>query len=190
VAPHDADVLELTGWIAETQALESEVRGRRKDADRYRGYAEGELRAALDADPARFEARLRLGHLLLAAGRAEEAEPLLREALTQATDARQRYLASLFLGRACDRQGRSMEAIEAYRGALAAWPDSQAARLALGQAMEPRSGPGEARDLVAASLADSTRDDREPDPWWSYPFGRRDEAKASLDRLWAEVLRP
>ena len=189
-APRDAEVRELAGSIAETQALESQVRNRGKDAGLYREFAERELRAALDVDPARFEARLRLGHVLLAAGRADEAEPLLRDALAQATDARQRYLASLFLGRACDRQGRSTEAIDAYRGALDAWPDSQAARLALGQALEPRSGPSEARSLVAASLADSTRDDRQPDPWWSYPFGRRDDAKESLERLWAHVLEP
>ena len=103
-------------------------------------------------------------------------------------DDRQRYLARLFLGRLAERRGRHDEAAGFYRRALEAWPDSQAARLALGHALERSSGPAAARPLVAASLAASQRLDRAADPWWLYPFGPPGLAKAALDRVWTEAL--
>ena len=103
-------------------------------------------------------------------------------------DDRQRYLARLFLGRLAAQGGRQDEAAGFYRRALGAWPDSQAARLALSHALEVVAGPAAARPPVAASLAASQRLDRATDPWWLYPFGPPGVAKAALDRLWKEGL--
>jgi len=187
-APGDAEVLEVLGATSETRALEARVQGRDGKAEELAGIAELQLRTALDLEPGRLEARLRLGHVLLGQGKATEAEALLREARSQAVEPRQRYLAFLFLGRALERQGRAEAAIAAYRQAVAVWPDSQAARIALAQRLEEGSGLDPARALVAESLEDSARSDRRPDPWWSYAFGDRDDAEASVRRLWETAL--
>jgi hypothetical protein len=39
-----------------------------------------------------------------------------------------------------------------------------------------------------ASLLDSRKRVREPDPWWSYPFGPGGLAKVALERLWQGTL--
>ena len=105
-----------------------------------------------------------------------------------AADDRQRYLARLFLGRLAAARGHVDDAVGFYRRALEAWPDSQAARLALAQALEQSSGPSVAWPLVAGSLAASGRLDRTRDPWWAYLFGPPGQAQASLERLWNEAL--
>ncbi len=73
--------------------------------------------------------------------------------------------------------------------AVEAWPEAQAARLALALLVEREGGPTAAREPVAAMLAASQRGDRPADPWWTYPFGPPGFAKVALDRLW-KALEP
>ena len=177
----------LSACVKESLALVEKVRTRDGEARRLGEEAEALFRETLAADPAQAEARLRLGGVLLAGGRAREAEVVLRQAVEEARDNRQRYLALLFLGRASEQEyPRSGAAF--YRRALEAWPDSQAARLALARCLEASAGPPEAHPLVMASLLDSGKPAREPDPWWSYPFGPRGLAMVALERLWQATL--
>ena len=186
-APLDAEVLLLSACVKESLALVEKVRTRDREARRLREEAEALFRETLAADPAQAEARLRLGGVLLAGSRPREAEVVLRQAVEEARDDRQRYLALLFLGRASEQEDpRSGAAF--YRRALEAWPDSQAARLALARCLEASAGPPEAHPLVMASLLDSGRPSREPDPWWSYPFGPRGLAMVAVERLWQATL--
>ena len=187
-APLDAEVHLVLGCAAETRARELALGRQDSEAGRRREQAERALRDALALDPGLQEARLRLGQLLVDQGRLAEAEAFLDEVDAGAADDRQRYLARLFLGRLAAARGRVDDAAGFYRRALEAWPDSQAARLALAQALEQSSGPSVAWPLVAGSLAASGRLDRTRDPWWAYLFGPPGQAQASLERLWNEAL--
>jgi tetratricopeptide (TPR) repeat protein len=187
-APLDPEVQLVSGCVAESLAEEQRLRHLESEAAQLRDEADRALRDALALDPSLQEARLRLGRLLLVQGRLNEAELPLEEVEARASDARQRYLARLFLGRLAERRGRHDEAGAFYRRALEGWPDSQTARLALAWALERSSGPAAARPLVAASLAASQRLDRAADPWWLYPFGPPGLAKAALDRVWTKAL--
>ena len=183
-APRDSEVQLVLGCVASGLATERAVQHRDSDAARARKDAEKAFRDALAFDPLTHEARLRLGKLLLDTNRATEAEPLLAEVDAKATTERQRYLARLFLGRAAERSGRSEDAIRWYRRALEAWPDSQAARLALAHALEQSSGPAAARELVGTLLDRTRRLDRPSDPWFLYPIGPPGLAQAAFNRVW------
>jgi tetratricopeptide (TPR) repeat protein len=186
-APRDPEVQLVLGCAASGLAVEKALQHHDSDAARARENAEKAFREALALDPGTHEARLRLGKLLLDEQRTIEAEPLLAEVDAKATDDRQRYLARLFRGRAAERGGRSEEAIRSYRRALEAWPDSQAARLALAHALEKSSGPGASRELVAATLDASLRADRS-DPWFLYFIGPPGLAPAVFKRVWQRTL--
>lgn len=188
-APADGEVLLLSACVKESLALKEKVRTQDAAARRLREGAEAMFREALAADPDQAEALVRLGHVRLDQGRPQEAEPVLLQAVERARDDRQRYLALLLLGRAADLQEKPAEGAAFYRRALEAWPESQAARLGLARSLESSGGPSAAHPFVMASLVDSTKMAREPDPWWSYPFGPRGLAKAALERLWQATLR-
>jgi hypothetical protein len=188
VAPLDAEVQLLSGCVNAGLAEDIALRYRASDGERLLEDARTAFRNALALDPGLREARLRLGKMRLDQGRSTEAEALLAEVDDRGADERQRYLARLFLGRVADRRGRRDEATRFYLLALQAWPDSQAARLALAQALERSSGPAAARPFVAASLAASARLARASDPWWLYAFGPPGLAKAALDRVWDRAL--
>ena len=182
-APHDPEVQLVRGCVASGLATEKALNHGDAEAARARKDAEMALRDAVTLDPLTHEARLRLGKLLLDTNRAAEAEPLLAEVDAKSTDGRQRYLARLFLGRAAERGGRPEEAIRSYRRALEARPDSQAARLALAQALEKSSGPGAASEVVGA-LLDGTGSAGPSDPWFLFHIGPPGLAQAAFDRVW------
>lgn len=189
-APFDAEVHLVLGCVLAGVADRHVLAHADGDAARAREDAEKAFRDALALDRDLSEARLRLGKLLLDARRTLEAEPLLVEVERKTDEPRQRYLALLFLGRVAERRGRADEAVRSYRGALECWPQSQAARLALAHAFESGGPPLASRTLVGATLADSLRESRAPDPWWLYPFGPPGLAHAHLERLWDGVFRP
>jgi tetratricopeptide (TPR) repeat protein len=176
-APHDGEVQLVLGCAAEALAVEKVLLHRDGDAARARRDAETAFRAALALAPETHEARLRLGRLQ------DGAEPLLAAADAGSTDDRHRYLARLFRGRALERLGRSDEAIASYRRALEAWPDAQAARLALAHALEKSSGPAASRALVDAVLDPIRRPEAKPDPWFLYPIGPPGLAQAAFARV-------
>jgi tetratricopeptide (TPR) repeat protein len=187
-APLDPEVQLVRGCVASGLAAEKALQHQDSDAARAREDAEKAFRDALALDPETHEARLRLGKLLLDEHRTIEAEPLLAEVDAKATNDRQHYLARLFLGRAAERSGRSEDAIRSYRRALAAWPDSQAARLALAHALEKSSGPAASRELVGTILDPSRRRDGPSDPWFLYPIGSPGLAQAAFKRVWGRTL--
>ncbi len=180
----------VSGCVNASLAEEFAVRRRDSDAQHAREAAEKALRDTLALDPGLQEARLRLGKLLLDLRRAVEAESLLAEVDERGADDRQRYLARLFLGRVAERLGRPEEALRLYRRALEAWPDSQAARLALARALERSSGPAAPLVLVGATLGASRRPDRAEDPWWLYLSGPLELTRILLERVWARALDP
>jgi tetratricopeptide (TPR) repeat protein len=189
-APLNPVVQLVAGCVASGLAVEKALQHRDGDASRARQAAETAFREAITHDPAAQEARLRLGKLLLDLGRAAEAERLLAEVEAKASDDRHRYLARLFLGRVAERSGRSDDAIRWYRGALEAWPTSQAARFGLAHALEKSSGPGAAREVVGALLDPSRATDGPSDPWFLYPIGPPGLAQAAFNRVWDRTAVP
>lgn len=187
-APLDPEALLVTACVKESLALQERARTHEDKARRLRDEAEALFRETVVAEPMGAEAHLHLGNVLIADGRPREAEPALQRAVELTPSNEQLYLASLFLGRAAELEGSSNDAAAFYRRALDAWPPSQAARLALARALESSAGLSAARALVVASLADSGDAAREPDPWWSYPFGPKGLATAAIERLWQTVL--
>ena len=188
VAPLDPEVQLVMGCAAESLAQEKTLRHLASEAGPLRDRAGGALRDALALDPGLHEALLHLGRVLILQGRLIEAEPLLEDVERRSGDARQRYLARLFLGRVAEQRGRPDEAARAYARALEGWPDSQAARIGLAHVLERSTGPAAARPLVASTLAAARRLDRAADPWWLYPFGPPGLATTALERVWKQAL--
>jgi tetratricopeptide (TPR) repeat protein len=188
VAAGDADALFITACAKQSLALHEKVRAREGEARRLREEAEALLRETLTSDPGRVEAQVRLGSVLLAQNRAHDAESVLQQAAEHAREDRERYLAFLFLARAAELQDRANDTVAFYRRATETWPSSQAARLGLARSVETSGRPAAARTLVLAGLAEATQQVREPDPWFSFPFGPRAFAKATMERVWKRTL--
>jgi tetratricopeptide (TPR) repeat protein len=188
--PTDADILLVSGCVQEAMATEHSASGRGGEARRAIEQAAKLFHSALAVDPGRLEARLRLGRLRSLQGRAVEAELPLETVAREATDPRLSYLAWLFLGRLHDQRHRLDRAVDAYERALAAQPDSQAARLGLAWVRDRQAGPQAAHRTLMELLGSTPRPDRAPDPWWGYALGPRELAAAALDRVRSAVMAP
>jgi tetratricopeptide (TPR) repeat protein len=141
--------------------------------------AEADYERALTLDPGLHEARLRLAHVRLAEGRADDALGDLVRVATEARPPRQRYLARLFEGRAREKRGDLTGAVAAFRAALVDVPRAPTALLALGRSLD-RLGD----DLGAqAAFTSATAAGAPFDPWWSYEAGQPER----LDDLVAEL---
>ena len=175
--PKDADVLLLSA-IAEEMRASARTEGipegeRRKSLE----HAERYLRAALEANPDRLEAQLRLGRVLYLRRDPSARDVLLR--VTAAPDSRLRYLSALFLGAACDAQQDAVSAQTWYAKAVAEMPGSQAAVLAVS---ESRYRTGDAKG-AAAILPAAVRNPNAADPWWTYVFGEHWRTPLLLDAV-------
>ena len=163
--------------------LDREVERRLDETARI--YREG-----VAAHPDVPEMHLRLGRVLAVLERLDEADRHLGMAMTLRPDARQAYLAALFLADLRERQRRPEDAVSAYARALQAWPGAQAPVVALAR-LRVLNG---AVDAGRATLADLhvERDIRErSDPWLGYVGGqgwRLSGAIADLQRTF-EPLR-
>jgi tetratricopeptide (TPR) repeat protein len=135
--------------------------------------AEPLFQRAVRLDPAFAEARVHLGHVLLARGQFEDAineltavemrEPLLR------------YYANMFLGAAREALGRVDAARAAYDQAAAIFPRAQSPYLALSALDARRGDRGAARKSIEQVLAFPRDAALRDDPWWRYGItpGRR-----------------
>jgi tetratricopeptide (TPR) repeat protein len=128
-------------------------------------------RQAAAAHPDLAEVRLRLGRMLTLLDRLEDAERQLGLAMALQPDARQAYLAALFVADLRERQERPEEALAAYASARQAWPGAQAPVVALARLRVLTGSPDTARALLADIHAE--RDMRErSDPWLGYVGGQ------------------
>jgi tetratricopeptide (TPR) repeat protein len=141
-------------------------------------------RQAVALDPTAAEAHLRLGHVLLLTGHADEADAAFARASTETGDKRWRYLAEMLRADGADARGDRAAARQRYQAALAAWPEAQSPVLALSR-IEASDGDWPAAQARLAVLAPHTSG-RPEDPWWAYGFGqawRIDAGLATLRRL-------
>jgi tetratricopeptide (TPR) repeat protein len=150
--------------------------------------AEGFFRRALTLDPNMAIARLHLGRVVGLQGRHKEAAGELRTALsslTDATDARQRYFAELFLGSEEQALGHASEAVAAFQRARLLFPNAQSPYLALSQlAWQTDDRTAAQTALQALAGLPVAREDRE-DPWWTYEVSAMLDLEDLIDRLLA-----
>jgi tetratricopeptide (TPR) repeat protein len=151
--------------------------------------AESLLRMALVVNPALVEASLRLGRVLTRLERNEEALPHLRHVIASETDPAITYYAHLFLGDATGALGQLDEARRQYENAIALFPDSQAARLALGFVLRSLGDRTAARAAIDPALETSPRSP-DDDPWWEYYDGDAGQVDRLLEELRAPFTRP
>jgi tetratricopeptide (TPR) repeat protein len=125
--------------------------------------------ALLVDDPAVLEAHLRLARLELRLGRAERAEAHLVRVANLEPDARQAYLAALFLADVYERQGRIADAIAAYGVAQQNWPGAQTPGVGLARLRALSGAHDEARAALAGLHLERPADAPErSDPWMGY----------------------
>jgi tetratricopeptide (TPR) repeat protein len=143
--------------------------------------AERFLRRALALDGALAEAHVRLAHVLEALGKPEEALPHARRAQSSPLPEYLDYYGAMVLGRIADRLGDAAEARAAFERAVARYPRSQAAQVALSRVVlaEGRS-PGAVEALVSALGPDA---DAPEDPWSRYFRVHEPPAAERLEEL-------
>ena len=196
----DPDALLVSGSVAEGLAASERMGGRSSQEEHWQEQAALKLATAVrqydllrPVDPRppvrRTEALLRLARVSLDKGWLPQAWKGLAE-VEKSGDARQRYLARLFLGRVAERGGKTDEAVACYRRALAEWPAGQSAAFALAHATERASGAAAARPLVEDALERPAARDARGDPWRSYLFGLPGLADELFDDLRREALQP
>jgi tetratricopeptide (TPR) repeat protein len=207
--PDDPSLLLARGSIQESQVAVERARGARAGApappgtasrdrqewdhaaelQRHLREAERYYRRALRAAPDLFEARVRLGRVLHQEGQNEKAvAELTATAARPEADPRMLHLAYLFLGAAQEAEGRTREAVEAYRTAIALQPDSQPAHVALSHVLHDLGERTASRDVLRAAVVDVRRG-KEWDPWWTYRWGQAMEAEDRLEALREQVTR-
>jgi len=125
--------------------------------------------ALLVDHPAVLEAHLRLARLELRLGRAARAEAHLVRVAGLKPDARQAYLAALFLADVYERQGLVADAIAAYGVAQQNWPGAQAPGVGLARLRALSRAHQEARAALAGLHLERAPDAPErSDPWTGY----------------------
>jgi tetratricopeptide (TPR) repeat protein len=157
--------------VIETTPTIDERRREEPDLPRLAAAAVRAYERALDAAPPIAETHLRLGRLLAMLEKYPEADRHLQQARALGPDARQQYLAALFLADLRERQDRPADAIAEYARALRLWPGSQAPALGLARLQVLAGQP----DTARATLKDihAERDMRErSDPWLGYDGGQ------------------
>ena len=129
-----------------------------------------QYRAAAAFPETAAEARIRLGYVLVRAGRFPEALAELKAgAAAPMPDAALAYLHRLFLGLALNGAGRAEEAIQTFREADRFAPGAPAARVALMNALL-RTGDREGAEAIAEEIQSGRAAGL--DPWWRYWQGQ------------------
>jgi tetratricopeptide (TPR) repeat protein len=149
--------------------------------------AQAAYRQAIALDSSLAEGHLRLGRVLLLLDRVGEAAAAFDAMPATTADKRWRYLAEMFRAEVAERRRDLAAARERYHAALAVWPDSQGAVLALSR-IEASQGDWPAAQARLAVLAPRAGG-RPEDPWWAYGFGQAWRLEAGLATLRRLVVR-
>jgi predicted Zn-dependent protease len=141
--PNDADLVFLSGCERETYAgpafqafarsasLPFNVTLEVGSEDEDLKAAEALFRKALVLNPRLVEGRVRLGHVLLARGKPQDAADELRAAASQADDPLLHYFRAMFTGRAEEALGHVSGARDSYTQAASIYPRAQSPYVAL-----------------------------------------------------------
>jgi VWFA-related protein len=153
----------------------------RGQRDRYETQALDLYERALRRDDGLLEARLRRGRIRALRGQAQEAAADLETVARRATEPYLQSLAWLYLGDLEERAGRTTDAVERYRAALAARPGFQTAGVALAEALQRLGRVRAAERAIAEGLSGAAADPE--DPWVGYHLGLAWRRGAALEAL-------
>ena len=195
--PADPDILFLSGCQHEVYAS-PDVQGVLRSAVLPTGWsldigprghelrkAETFFRRSLDANPAQPETRLRLGRVLAALERHEDAARELREAVSSTTDRLLLYYGHLFLGAAEEALGHYDIAAASYEQAASLYPAAQSPHLALSELARRRGDRGIALAEMQ-KVFDLPSDRNRDDPWWTYHVAQA----RNIGELLTDLRRP
>ena len=99
------------------------------------------------------------------------------------------YLARLFAGDALQAIGRASDARDSYQRAIALFPDSQAARMALASLQRTAGDRAAALETILPTLTKPPSTRHGDDPWWSYYAGDAETVWLRLDDMTAPLRR-
>ena len=155
------------------------VREEDVDVPKERGEASRYFRAALGANPALHEARLRLGRTLYVLGESAAAADELEKTRSSATDDGVKYLATVFLALVEEDRGARSRAAQLYVEAMKAFPDAQAPYVGVSELLYADGQPDKAAETMTMLLEHPAPRDW----WWVYLMGQWWHFDARLTRL-------
>ena len=126
------------------------------------------FRQVIALRPDLAEPHVRLGHVLGALGRHDEAADELRRGLSENPERGLRYDADLFLAREEEARGHRDEARALLEEAATLYPRAQSARLALSQLARQSGNRSEALRAIQQVVNLPADEAARQDPWWSY----------------------
>lgn len=157
-----ARALSLSDTFARDNMLAQEERRRIETAARV-------YEALLVDHPAELEGHLRLARLQLRLGYLTLAEGHLARVAGLKPDARQAYLAALFLADVYERQGRVGDALAAYEVAQQNWPGAQSPAIGIARLRALSGAHPEARTALTRIHLERAADaPPRSDPWMGY----------------------
>jgi tetratricopeptide (TPR) repeat protein len=151
-----------------------------------RSLAESAFRRALKSDPSLTEARIRLGEVLSADGRLDDAAAELQRALGDTMAPRLEYWGQLLLGRAEHARDHLDAAAAAFERARVLFPDAPAPIFALSQVARDRGDRDAALKWLNA-VPDARTLSLDADPWWIYYWTHEPDGPALIRALWRSV---
>jgi tetratricopeptide (TPR) repeat protein len=199
IYPHEAELHFYSGSMHETLASRSIQRGVRslptavqatlavKEARTHLEEARARFRSALEAAPDLAEARVRLGYVLGALGRHNEAVAELQAALATPADRRTQYYGALLLGAAQRHLGQREAARNSNERAAALYPHAQSPRLAL-SSLARAAGQRSAATRILVEALPAEQSESLRDPWWEYFWAPLDRADRLLGQWRTSVV--
>ena len=148
--------------------------------------AEDFFRRALARNAEHGEARLRLGHVLLARGRPQQAADELRMVDTAGQPPVLQYFHAMFLGSAEEALGHLEAARTSYEQAAELFDGTQSPRLAL-SALAMRRGD-RAGALASIQPLFANADVRPGDPWWDYYIAQARDLATVFDEFYTRYV--
>ncbi|HEY8548543.1 MAG TPA: tetratricopeptide repeat protein [Vicinamibacterales bacterium] len=146
-------------------------------------------RDVIARDPGLAEAHLRLGRVLMLQGDRNGAETAFARVPESTEDRRWRYLAAMFRAAAAEEQDDREGTRARYEEALAIWPQSQSAQLAISRLLASHGDWEGARQRLAVLAPSEPSASPAEDPWWAYDFGQAWRIESGLAEL-RRLVRP
>jgi tetratricopeptide (TPR) repeat protein len=148
--------------------------------------AERLFRQALERDPTRTEARIRLGRVLGRRGRHQDAIVELRRATKEADNRLLQYYGQMFLGAEAAALDLVDEARQAYEKASELYPWAQSPHLGM-SALAARAGDRAGAFSAIEPVLNGDEPAISDDPWWSYYTSQVRDLSGIIEILYVTI---